>query len=172
MSEPFTAPTVVPAVVRRAGDGVLFEAARALRAQKWRKAERLCRQVLRLDPNHPTAIHLLGLAAHRGGHVFDAVSLLRRSIELDDQQPLWWFNLGVSCAAGGRFAEAAECYRAALRLQPYLVPALFMLGQADLEMGLLPDAAAALAQVLRLDPGHEQARPLLKQITRQLKDAA
>jgi len=172
MSEPFTAPTLVPDAVRRGGDGVLVEAARALKVQKWRKAERLCRQVLGIDPNHATAIHLLGLAAHRGGHVFDAVSLLRRSVELDDQQPLWWFNLGISCAAGGRFAEAADCYRAALRLQPYLVPALFMLGQAHLETGLLPDAAAALAQVLRLEPGHPDARPLLKQITRQLRDAA
>ncbi|MBB6430364.1 tetratricopeptide repeat protein [Algisphaera agarilytica] len=172
MSEPFTAPTLVPDAVRNAGDGVLFEAARALEAKKWRKAERLCRQVLRIDPNHPTAVHLLGLAAHRGGHVFDALSLLRRSIELDDTQPIWWFNLGVSCAAGDRHAEASECYRAALRLQPYLVPALYMLGRSLQTMGLLDDAAAALAQALRIEPGHEEASDLLQSITRDLRDAA
>lgn len=172
MSEPFTAPTVVPVAVRRAGNAVLVEAARSLRSHKWRKAERLCRQVLRIDPNHATAVHLLGLAAYRGGHVFDAVSLLRRSVELDESQPWWWFNLGVSCAAGGKLAEAAECYRAALRLQPYCVPALFMLGKGLHEMGLLADAAGALAQALRIEPGHEDARPLLKQITRELKNAA
>lgn len=172
MSEPFTAPTLVPDAVRGGGDAVLAGAAGALRAQNWRKAERLCRQVLRLDPNHALGVHLLGLAAHRGGHLFDAVSLLRRSLELDNAQPLWWFNLGVSFWSGDRQADAAECFRAALRMQPYHTPSLFMLGRSLHEMGLLPDASAALAQVLRIEPNHEDARKLLKAITTQLRNAA
>jgi len=172
MSEAFTVPSLVPDAVRRGGDAVLTGAAAALRARKWRKAERICRQVLRLDANHPTAVHLLGLAAHRGGHLFDAVSLLRRSVELDDAQPLWWLNLAGAYAAGDRLTESVECCRAALRLQPYCVPALLMLGEVLHEMGLLTDAAGALAQALRIEPGHDQARERLKTITHEIRDAA
>ncbi|MEO1235759.1 MAG: tetratricopeptide repeat protein [Planctomycetota bacterium] len=172
MSEPFTAPTAVPAAVRRGGDAVLVRAAAALAARRWKHAEALCRQVLRLDPNHPTGVHLLGLAAHRGGHAEDAVSLLRRSIELDDAQPTWWLNLGTALAAADRHADAAECFRAALRLQPYLVPALVMLGRTHCAAGHLNDAAAAFAQALRLEPAHPEARAQLEAITARLRDAA
>ena len=172
MSEPFTAPTHVPDAVRAAGDAVLVSSARALRAKNWRETERLCRQVLRLDPNHPTAVHLLGLAAQRGGHVTDAISLLKRSLELDGRAVVWWYNLGVSCWASNRLAESAEAFREALRRQPYHVGSLFMLGRSLHAMAMYHDAAAALAQSLRLAPTHRDARALLDLVTAQLQRAA
>ncbi|MEM8738219.1 MAG: tetratricopeptide repeat protein [Planctomycetota bacterium] len=172
MSEPFTAPTRVPPAVRRAGDHVLEQAEGALRARHWREAERLCRQVLRVDPDHPAGVHLLGRATFRGGHLYDAVSLLRRAVELDDRQPAWWHDLALAYEAGDRLAHAADCCRAALRLQPYSVPAIVTLGRSLSGMGLLRDAVAAFAQVLRLDPDHAEARRRLDQLTDQLRQAA
>ena len=162
----------VPASIRQTFPGVLSQAGAALAAQEWPAAERLCRQILRLDPDHAPAIHLLGLASLRGGCAADAVPLLRRALELDPAQPQWWHQLGHCYLDAKRPAEAAECFRKSLRLQPYSAAVLFDLGQTLSTLGLYPDAAAALAQACRIEPGHTHARALLKTITRRLRLAA
>ncbi len=151
---------------------VLAGAGAALRAGEWREAERLCGQVLVIEPGCGLAVQLQGLAVLRGGRVAEAVALLRRSVESDRMRPGWWFNLGVACHGAGRVAEAAEALRATLRLQPYHVGALFRLGRCLREMGLMHEACAAFAQVLRLSPDHAEARAGLAGVTEALREAA
>ena len=161
--------TTAPAPLRRGGDTILVAAARLLRKHQHPEAERLCRQVLTIHPDHPTALHLLGLAVHRDGGADEARLLLIRSLELEAHRPMWWFNLGVLSLEADRLAEAAEAFRSALRLQPYHAASLFLLGRALYQMALLPDAAAAFAQALRIDPDHADCRAMLTRVTRHLQ---
>ena len=151
---------------------VLAGAAGAVGVGDFGEAERLCRQVLALDPGCGFAVHVRGMAAFAGGRAAEGITLMRRSVEMDHARPGWWFSLGSACEATGRTAEAAEALRAALRLQPYHVEALFRLGRCLREMGLMHEARAAFAQVLRLEPRHGEARAALEAVTPWVSGAA
>jgi Flp pilus assembly protein TadD len=47
------------------------------------QAETLYRQVIRLDPNHADASHLLGLSCHQRQMGPEAVRYIRRAVELN-----------------------------------------------------------------------------------------
>jgi tetratricopeptide (TPR) repeat protein len=46
------------------------------------EAEQLCRRILDGDPNSPDAEALLGLVAHQGGRLPEAIKHMRRATEL------------------------------------------------------------------------------------------
>ena len=51
------------------------------RAGRLAEAEPIYRQVLARQPDHPDALHLLGLIAHQVGRHADAKALIERAIE-------------------------------------------------------------------------------------------
>ena len=82
------------------------------------RAEALYRKVLRRAPNHPDALHLLGvIAIERGRHEY-AIQLISRALGEVPRFPDAHQNLGNAFEALGRLDEAAASYRTALTLNP------------------------------------------------------
>ena len=115
-------------------------------------AETAYQQALRLQPEHPAALQLLGGLARRRGDDASAEALLRRSLAADARQPHVWNNLGNLLLASARAEEALSHYERALQLQPPYADAHYNRARALQQLARLPEAAASLNQALALSP--------------------
>jgi tetratricopeptide (TPR) repeat protein len=122
------------------------------RADSTADAERVCRQILSVDPRHAQAIHLLGLIEHQRGRSDDAIKRLRRAIMLNDRDPVFHHNLGNILNTRGRPAEALICFERALALAPASVDTLYNLGNTCQELGQPEQAIVYFEKALRLRP--------------------
>jgi predicted Zn-dependent protease len=76
------------------------------------------REVLNVDPVHPTARLILGAALRRGGRARQALDVLEPlGSELPHAAPVH-LELGVACAEAGRLSDAVLAVRRAVKLQP------------------------------------------------------
>lgn len=113
--------------------------------------------VLKTQPDHPDALHLLGVLAIQCGQPAAAVELIRKAIGRDRRAAAYHDNLGSALAASGKPAEAADAHAQAIRLQPDFAQARFNLGNALQAMGSTGRAASALAVALALRPDYGKA---------------
>lgn len=118
------------------------------------EAERSYRLALEMAPEHPEALHLLGLLAYRVNRFEQAIELISQAIEGAPTNPLYQFNLGVVTHRAGRKEEAVRAYERALGLNPKYVEALINLGNAFKDLGRLDEAVAVYGKALALNPGH------------------
>lgn len=117
------------------------------------EAEKLYKEIIRADPEHADAIHLLGVIAHQGGHQQIAVDLISEAIDIDASNPLYYSNLGEAHLALWEIPEAVECYQSALKLSPQFAQAHSNLGRALMLQGKADEAEAALKRALSIEPG-------------------
>jgi predicted O-linked N-acetylglucosamine transferase (SPINDLY family) len=116
------------------------------------EAEKIYRQLLDLQPNHPTALHGLGTLAGQRGQWQQAESLLRRVVALEPKNASAHNNLGNTLKAAGRPREAVTAYQEAIRLAPAFTVALSNLGNALAECGQPQAAVDAFHRALSIDP--------------------
>jgi Flp pilus assembly protein TadD len=88
------------------------------RSGHFREAELIYRQILAQEPNHPQAMHLIGLLAYDAKNYELAEQLMLRAISLDDTRAQFHGNLGLVLTARGRKAAAIESFRRAIAIQP------------------------------------------------------
>lgn len=132
------------------------------------QAEQLYREVLRLEPRHFDALHLLGLIARHAGHLGAAEELIRRAIAENGRDASFHSNLGNILQELGKADEAETAFAQAIRLAPDFAPAHFNLGNLLRQQGKLAAAAAHLAKALSLQPGNPEARSNLGLVYRDL----
>jgi predicted O-linked N-acetylglucosamine transferase (SPINDLY family) len=121
-------------------------------------AAALCRRILARDPRCAPALHLLGLAAQRGGDHEQAATLIRSAIAADGAVGLYHLNLGNALRGLERSDEAAASYSRAVALDPDRFAAWFNLAQLHAERGAPEQAAFAFREALRLEPASAPAR--------------
>ena len=131
--------------------GFLQEAIEHHRAGRFPQAESLYRKILHAAPDHPDALHLLGLIAHQAGKIELAVELIGRAIRMSPSAPMH-YNLGVALQAQGEMDAAMTSYRKALALMPDYAEAHGNLGAALQAQGRYDAAAEHLYQALALRP--------------------
>lgn len=115
-------------------------------------AEGLYRQVLEQEPEHPDALHLLGLAAYQQGRSREADDLISRAIRKDASRAYFHNNLGEVRRAEGDVKAAEGCYREAVRMEPGYAQAHNNLGLTLHALGRLDEAEAAFNRALELEP--------------------
>src|SRR5580698_115583 len=70
------------------------------------EAAALCRMVLGTVPDHPDALHLLGISAYRGGDPARALPLIAQAAARDPTRADLQHSLGVVLMSLRRYAEA------------------------------------------------------------------
>jgi tetratricopeptide (TPR) repeat protein len=115
-------------------------------------AERVCREILSVDPRHAQTLHLLGLIEHQRGRSDEAIEHIRMAIMQVGRDPAFHHNLGNILRALDRLAEAISCYERALALTPASVDTLYNLGNTYQDLGEPERAAAYFERALRLNP--------------------
>lgn len=120
-------------------------------------AERLCRQVLRSDPRHPRAWHLLGSIAAGTRRDDLAIEAFRAAIRLAPDLVEAHLDLGRALARRGQPDAAAASFRAALHLRPDDAEPHCRLGHALIRAGDPAAAIAPLTRALTLRPDYPEA---------------
>jgi len=122
------------------------------RAGRLAQAETCYERLLRIDPRHADALHLLGVAAHQRGDHHRAVDCIRRAIAQNDAFAPYHSNLGAAYRSMGRLDDAIGCYREALRRDDRAAEVHFNLANALKEKESLPEAADSYRQAVQLKP--------------------
>ncbi len=131
--------------------GEALAAARALHQQgRLAEAESLYRILLRHEPGHAGALHLLGLVRYQCGDLETAARLIQESVRLAPADPVVHNSLGAVFMGLGFAKEALGAFDRSLALRPDYPEALNNRGNALLELGRLAEALEAYDHALRL----------------------
>ena len=132
----------------------------ALRAQcagRVDEAESQYRNVLRQFPEHPAALHFLGILLHQKGQSHEGIALVRQSLDLVPEKEDWHNNFGNLLAAEQRDEDAAAAFMAALEIESDKPIVWNNLGAVLLRADQLENAALAFENAIFVDPGYEEA---------------
>jgi len=121
-------------------------------AGRVRQAEQIYRQILALNPNHPDALHSLGLIALQTGHHHDACILVERAIVINGACADYHNTLGDARFSLKQLDQADVSYRRALMLRPDYVQAQNNIGNILFHRGRFDDAALELRRAIAMDP--------------------
>ena len=124
----------------------------------YEQAGDVCQEILHAHPNHPDALHLMGLLAGRRRDYSRAIELLEQAIDADQAQPTYLLNLGKIRRAAGCTQAAVDAYRRSLVLDPMNPEAHSDLGAVLHESGDLDGAVACYRRALEANP--DRARVL------------
>lgn len=120
------------------------------------QAKAIYQQILQAEPNHPDALHFLGVIANQEGNNEIAVELIGKAIRANPSS-LMYYNLGLALKAQGNFDAAAESYRKALSIRPDYAEAHYNLGNVLQEQGRLDMAAACYRKATACKPDYAKA---------------
>ena len=127
------------------------------RAGRVSQAEFIYHQILRLEPNHSDALHLLGVMAHQAGKNEIAVDLICKAINSNPAIPVFFCNLGVVYKDQGKFEQAISAFQKALAIDPNFAFAHFSKGVVHKELKALKDAIASYRKAVLLKPDYAEA---------------
>ncbi|MFQ5974596.1 MAG: tetratricopeptide repeat protein, partial [Alphaproteobacteria bacterium] len=113
-------------------------------------AERLYQQILDEEPEHPDALHLLGVMRWQQKQFAKSIELIGRAIDRNPDEAKYHSNLGNALRDAGRAEEAVASYRRALELDQDLADAHHNLGTVLGDMGKTGEGIAALERALAL----------------------
>lgn len=133
-------------------------AARLYQAGSLDEARALCEEILRADPHHFYALHLLStLAALRGDHE-ECVRLASRALQIDPRHSEALSNRGAALRALRRYDEALADYDRALALAPRSATTLNNRGVTLAALGRHREAVECYGTALAVEPEYARAR--------------
>ena len=135
-----------------AADNHLATAVQAFQQGRPDIAERSARAVLALAPDHPVALHLLGVMARQRGDHGAARELLQRAVAAAPDYAAAYNDLGGACYDLELYDEAAAAHEYGLSLQPNDIGHAMNLGNARRAQGRLDAAARCFERVLTMAP--------------------
>jgi predicted TPR repeat methyltransferase len=126
--------------------------------------------VLKEVPDHPDALHFLGVMRSQTGRNLEAADLIGKAIEAVPDHAGMRLNLGNVLRELERWEEAEASYQNAIRLDPKMADAYCNLGALLRVRSDLDGARRALDRALELDPEHAEAWCNLGHMLRDLED--
>jgi predicted O-linked N-acetylglucosamine transferase (SPINDLY family) len=118
----------------------------------------LYREILEREPNHPDALHFLGVMAQQVGKLELAVELMQQSIRASPGNSTCYCNLGCALQKQGKASDAAAALEQSLRLDPKSAEAHYNLGLVLHDLGCGDEAVARYRQAIDLKPDYAEAR--------------
>lgn len=122
------------------------------------EADTVYRDILRSDPQHAGAQHMIGVVFLQRGRLTEAEQCFRCAINLDDQEADFHSNLGNALSAQNQIQEAYECFARALDLDPQHLVALSNTATALVALGRTEEAKSRCQKILSIEPGDIDAR--------------
>jgi len=119
-------------------------------------AEAQAREILKVVPEHPHALRLLGAALRRQGEIEAAEAAYLRSVKGSTTDPD--LIRAANALVENRLPVAEQALRAILMARPTDVAAIRMLAETGMRLGRYDDAENLLARCVELAPGFTAAR--------------
>jgi tetratricopeptide (TPR) repeat protein len=120
------------------------------------EACRLFERVLRIEPKHPDALHLLGLTRCMQGDSRRGIQLIRRAIAYAPGFVDAHSNLGIVLQKLGRDEEALASFEKALAIKPGSIEALNNRSNTLEVLGRFEEALACLDKSVAIKPDHPE----------------
>lgn len=136
----------------------LADAVQRHRAADLAAAEHAYLEILRHDPAHADALHLLGVAQHQSGRHDAAMQSIRRAIATADDRPDFYGNLAAAALAAGHVDDAIDALRRLVEFRPQDAVARFRLGNALKSVRRFDEALALYRESIALSPELAEAR--------------
>ncbi len=112
------------------------------------------RQILKLIPDQPDALHMLGVIEFQEKNFGEAISFISQAKKFRANNHLIYFNLGNALRAAGRLEEAGDAFGIAVALSPDNQEALKNLGNTYKERNMMAEAIRCYDQLLEANPNH------------------
>jgi predicted TPR repeat methyltransferase len=120
-------------------------------------AETIYQRILTVVPNHPDALHFLGLIARQRGDREGAVALIRQALSIAPEYADAHNNLGNILLEMERFSDAEECLRKVIALKPEHANAYNNLGILLKAQENLAEAEAMFGKAIEFHPDFSDA---------------
>jgi tetratricopeptide (TPR) repeat protein len=116
------------------------------------EAEEIYRQILAQDPNHPDALHLLGVLAYQANNIEFSVQLIQRAIAINSSKDSYFNNLGLALMGLNRVDEAIAAYEKGLAIFPNSPESVTNYGNALYRKGQHDRAIELFKKVISWQP--------------------
>ena len=136
------------------------------------EAERMYREVLRQQPSHFDALHLLGVIAAQTGHTERAIELIGKAIDINASVAATHSNLGKALLDLKRPDGALVSYDRAIALEPDFAEAHYGRGNALSQLRRFAEALASYDEAIALKPDFAMAYNNRGMVLRDLKRPA
>ena len=136
----------------------LAEALAAHRAGRLEQARSQYLQVVRAEPRHFDALHLLGVMAFQDRQPQDSLDWLDRAIAVDEANAECWSNRGLALQALDRLDEALASFDRAVFLKPDFAKAHYNRGNVLQEMQRVDEAIAGYEAAIAIRPDFADAQ--------------
>ena len=127
------------------------------KAGNLQKARQFYLKVLKSNPRHNDARHMLGLLANQNGDFTTAIKHLSLALDDNRDSPALLTNFGNALQANGRLEEAIQAFQNAIHIDPAFSLAHNNLGNALQAAGKIDAAIAAFEQAIKRNPNYAQA---------------
>ena len=112
---------------------------------------------LNCHPDHPAAVHLLGIIVGRLGRTAESVQLLRHAVQLQPRSAQAHHNLAFALRIDGSLDEAIAQFNRAIQISPDFAEAHNNLGIAWKDKLRLPEATACYSKAIQIKPDFADA---------------
>lgn len=133
-------------------------------------AMRVYEQILKQRPEHPMALHYLGLASFQSGQLPRAHDLIKRSLAFDSSRANGWSDLGMVLARQGKLREALPAFSRALQIDATHADALNNMGTVLKQMHRDKEALPLFERLTALYPDSARAWRNLGDVRYQIND--
>jgi Tfp pilus assembly protein PilF len=138
-------------------DQLLESAFTYYQAGNFQQAERICREMLTVQPDNADICNNLGLILSRTGQLDEAIMYYKKAIRLDPTLVDAYYNLGIIFQDKMQHSEAIAYYSKALRLDPVLIDAHYNMGIAFRDLMRINEAITCYQNAIQLDPNFATA---------------
>jgi tetratricopeptide (TPR) repeat protein len=133
-------------------DQAIQQALQHHQAGQLAEAEAMYRLALEQSPNHPDALHLLGMLARRVGKFDVAENLIRHAIAVNRASADYHANLGLVLMDQHKLNDAIVAFKTAIQFQPRFAQAYCNLGIAFERSGQIDQAIDSFESAISFNP--------------------
>ena len=118
---------------------------------------RLSKRILKISPNDPDALNLLGITAFQKGQLDIAKKLFQRAVQNAPDRPSFLNNLANLLMEQNRVADALKIYYRVLKLKPDLAEVRHNIGCLLQRQGKLKEAIEFYQSAISINPEYVEA---------------
>lgn len=89
-----------------------------LQAGQYQMAEDIFKRILKVNPDHPDALHLFGVIAYKHKKYAIGAALIKKAIQINPQQAEYYNNMGILLNEQGKSSHAVIYFRKAVQINP------------------------------------------------------
>ena len=122
-----------------------------------KEAKAIYEQILKIQPRHFDALHLLGAIATQTQNHGLAVELIDKALAVNPNQPTAYNNRGGALKSLKRYDEALASYDHAIKLKAFYPEAYYNRGNVLQELQRFDEAIASYSQAIKLKSAYPEA---------------